>query len=107
MLGSSAMSNKFLQCVRGGWLERKLSVVAGDRDLCIDLRYPSRSGLKGGRLTIGNVAKLAIKRNSRIFISTESSMCSNCSNIPLKKRKRYHKIPDVGMRCAVLTSFVL
>ena len=70
--------------VRGGWLDRKLSVVAGNRDLWIDLRYPSFSGLKG-RLTISNVAKLAIKRNSKIVISTGSSMCNCSSNIPLKK----------------------
>ena len=79
-------------------MERKLSVVARDWDSWIDLRYPSLSGFKGGRLTIGNVAKLAIKRNSRIVISTESSMCSNYSNIPLRK-KQYHKTLDVGIRC--------
>jgi hypothetical protein len=64
----------------------------------VDLRYPSYNSFKGRRLIIGNVAKLVIKRNNRIVISTASSICSNYSNIPLGKNSIIrHQMLECGV----------
>lgn len=89
-------------------MERKLSVVAGDRDSWIDLRYASLSGLKGGRLTISNVAKLAIKRNSKIIINlVPGAPCVVIAVAISLWKKKYYKIPDIRKQYTILISLAL
>lgn len=97
------MQQKFCNVLgEGGWSEN--CRWAGDRDTWIDLRYP-RVALKEGDLL------LVMSRNWPLNGTVKLLLVAPCAvmaaAISLWEKRQYHKTPDVGMRCAVLTSLAL